>query len=84
MSWDSSWIFRQACGCAYGLSDLRAGVTTEAQAWQSMYDTAAERKAALARGVTVTLEEREDYSRAGVYEQLSGKTPCLHGAEVAR
>jgi hypothetical protein len=84
MSRGSSWIFRHACGCAFGLSDLRRGVMTEDAAWRSMYPTAAERKTAKASGVTVTLETWEDYSAAGVYDQLSGKWTCPHrGAEVA-
>lgn len=84
MSRGSSWIFRRGCGCAFGLSDLRHGVMTEDAAWRSMYPTAAERKAAKDRGVIVSLEAREDYSAAGVYDQLSGKTPCPHrNAEVA-
>lgn len=78
MSRGDSWIFREACGCAFALSDVRRGVTTEDQAWNSIYDTAAEQRDAARRGVTVTREAWEDYSRAGVYDQLSGKWVCPH------
>lgn len=84
MSRGDSWIFREACGCAFGLSDVRRGVTTEDQAWDSMDYTPAELRAAVRRGVYVTREAWEDYSRAGVYEQLAGKWQCPHKtAEVA-
>ncbi|GAA2346640.1 hypothetical protein [Dactylosporangium salmoneum] len=83
MSRGDSFIFRERCGCAFGLTDVRRGVTTEDQAWRSMEYTAAEKRAAIARGVTVTREAWDDYSRAGVYDQLSGKAPCPHRTEVA-
>lgn len=83
MSRGDSFIFREACGCAFGLTDVRGRVQDEAAAWRSMDYTAAEKRAAIARGVTVTREAWEDYSRAGVYEQLSGTWKCPHRAEVA-
>ncbi len=73
-----SWIFRHPCGCAFGLSDITSvRDTSEASAWRRMYDTAAERREAQARGVTATREAWEDYRHA-VYEQLSGSWVCPH------
>jgi hypothetical protein len=83
MSRGDSWIFRRACGCAFGLVDVNARADTLSKAWKAMYPTVRERDAALDRGVTVTREAWEDYNAAGVYGQLGGKTPCPHNAEVA-
>lgn len=83
MSRGDSFIFRYACGCAFGLSDVRPRAETEEAAWRAMYDTAAERKAAKAAGVTATREAWEDYSRADVYEQLSGDWKCPHKVVTA-
>lgn len=81
MSRSDSWIFRDACGCAFGLSDITSvRDTSEASAWRRMYDTAAERREAKARGVTATREAWEDYSAAGVYDQLAGKHVCNRGS----
>lgn len=75
MSRGDSYIFRAACGCAFGLTDVRPGVTTEEQAWKSMYPTARERKDAAARGVHATREAWETY-RHTVYDQLRGTHHC--------
>lgn len=80
MSRGDSFIFREKCGCAFGLTDARPGVQTEAAAWRSMYDTVHEMSAAIARGVYVTRQAWEDYSAAGVYDQLSPKWVCPHTA----
>ncbi len=74
-----SFIFRDECGCAFGLADVRPYVATEDAAWKAMFDTAAERKAAKARGVYVTREAWENY-RHTVYDQLSPKWQCPHAA----
>lgn len=84
MSRGDSWIFRHACGCAFGLVDVNRFAPNEDKVWSAIYDTAAEQRDAVRRGVTVTREAWEDYSAAGVYEQLSGRWVCPHkSAEVA-
>jgi hypothetical protein len=79
MSRGDSFIFRNPCGCAFGLQDVTAQVDTPSKAWKAMF-TAKERDAAVDRGVTVTREPWEDY-RHTVYAQLTG--PCPHAAVTA-
>ncbi len=82
MSRGDSFIFRNPCGCAFGLADVGWGSTTEADAWAAMYDTAAERREAKERGVFVTRQAWEDY-RHTVYDQLSPSWRCPHVPAVA-
>lgn len=77
MSRGESFIFRDACGCAFGLVDVRPRAATEDAAWKAMFDTATEREEAKARGVHSTREAWENY-RHTVYEQLSPKWRCPH------
>lgn len=74
-----SWIFRYPNGHAFGLSDVRFPVTSEAAAWRSMYDTAAERKAARDSGVTCTRQPWVEYNAQGVYDCLAWK--CEHSRD---
>jgi hypothetical protein len=80
MSRGESYIFRHACGCAFGLADVVHEVTSDEQAWTHMYDTAAERDHARSLGVYVTREAWEDY-RHTVYDQL--RTTCAHQAATS-
>lgn len=81
MSCGDSWIFRAACGCAFGLVDVNKRADTLSKAWRAMYPTVGERDAALDRGVTVTRQAWEDY-RHTVYAELGGTHHCQN-AEVA-
>lgn len=74
MSRGDSWIFRAACGCAFGLADIPA-YDTEDKVWQAMYDSARERREAVAAGVHVTREAWEDYQHT-VYDELRGLHRC--------
>lgn len=57
------FVFLASCGCPFGLTEVRRGVTTEGEAWRDMYDTRAEEKAARARGVHVVHVDHATYSR---------------------
>lgn len=77
-----SWIFRRPDGHAYALSDVRPGVTTEEQAWRSMYARKTDIRERQAAGITVTRKAWAEYSEQGVYECLAWK--CQHAqSEVA-
>jgi hypothetical protein len=67
------WIFRDRDGCATGsMHGAMAG--SPDQAFAEHYDTARERKAAKAKGVTVELVNRENWPEAC----MTGK--CGHRA----
>ncbi len=79
---NDSWIFRNTDGCAFALTDVRRGCTTEEQAWKNVYDSVSEMVAAAQTGVTVTRHSRTEYVASGVYDCLRGK--CNHDqSEVA-
>lgn len=71
MSRGESFIFRAACGCAFGLADS----PNEDAAWRAMYDTARDQREAAAAGVHVTRERWDDY-RHTVYDELRGQHRC--------
>ena len=75
MSRGKSFIFRAACGCAFGLADIGWGIGSEGDAWNMIYDTAEERREAKAAGVHVTREAWEQY-RHTVYDELRGQHRC--------
>ena len=80
MSRGDSWIFRHACGCAFGLVDVTSRADTASRAWREMFETVRKRDAALDRGVTATREPWDQY-RHTVYDQLRGG--CPHGTTAS-
>jgi hypothetical protein len=73
------FVFLHRCGCLFGLTEYRHGVTTEDEAWDDMYETAAEGRAATLRGVRVVHVDHATYSREFYPLML---TPCTHTAEA--
>lgn len=70
------WIFRRACGCAFGLADADRRHPTLSAAWRAMYPRVRERDTAMDAGVTV---ERVPFAQMGpVYDQLKGDYVCPH------
>ncbi len=72
------WVFLNPCGCATGV--LEAGSNeSRSKAFRDMYETAAERNAAVDRGVTAVLVDHEQYVRE-FSPQMYGSWQCPHGA----
>jgi hypothetical protein len=75
------YVFLAACGCPIGLTEATRGrIRDEGDAWQSMYRTRREERAARERGVTVVHVDHDTYVRDHYQGMLSG---CPHTAEVA-
>lgn len=77
------YVFLARCGCPRGLVEATprtAGgpprITDEDAAWDSMYDTRAEERAARARGVHVVHVDHAQYERDFYALMLKG---CPHG-----
>jgi hypothetical protein len=75
------FVFVAACGCPFGLTEERLhqarskGVTTEGEAWEDMYDTRAQERAARDRGVRVVHVDHATYERE-FYPLMT--RPCPH------
>lgn len=77
MSGRMEWVFRDGCGCPFGvLSGTEA--STISGAWKQFYETARERDAAMDRGVTAELMPFEQYEAEVV--PLLRDPQCTHGA----
>lgn len=71
------WIFRDPCGCPFGVLDVTAA-GTRSKAWREFYDTAKERNAAVDRGVTVDEVDHDTYV-AEVMPMMFSSYACAHG-----
>jgi hypothetical protein len=72
------FIFLNPCGCPFGLVEGKVGRYGSAAdpdaAWDAMYDTRAEERAALARGVRVVHVDHATYERE-FYPLMSARCP---------
>ena len=57
------FVFVDRCGCPFGLAEETPRCKDEDAAWDSMYDTRAEERAARARGVRVVHVDHATYER---------------------
>lgn len=80
------YLFLAACGCPFGLTEASARkpggpprIADEDAAWDEMYDTRAEERAARAEGVTVVHVDHATYE-AEWYERMLAKCPHQDGA----
>lgn len=69
------WVFLYACGCPFGLVEKTPRCRDEDAAWDAMYDTRAEERAARAAGVQVTFVDHATYER-DFYPRMT--KPCPH------
>jgi hypothetical protein len=69
------YIFVARCGCPIGLVEHGRWCGSEDAAWDDMYDTRAEERAARARGVRVEFVDHATYVRD--FYPLMTK-PCTH------
>lgn len=75
------WVFRESCGCPFGV--LEDGGHTPAEAWQDFYDVGSKAKTeraigqAVARGITVVKVDMDRYT-AELYP-LMRQAHCPHG-----
>lgn len=79
------YVFLEACGCPFGLIEASARkpggpprLADEGAAWDDMYDTRAEERAARAAGVTVVHVDHATYERDYFEAMRSGH--CPHAA----
>ncbi len=79
------YLFVLPCGCPEGLVEASAlsadgppRIADEGEAWEDMFETRAERRAARARGVRVVHVDHATYERDW-FELM--RTPCTHGAD---
>lgn len=71
------FVFLTDCGCPFGLTEMRSRVKTVDDAWDDMYDTRQEERAARAAGVHVELVDHATYV-AKFYDRMAKR--CPHGA----
>lgn len=71
------WIFREACGCAFGVLDVSAA-DTRSKAWREFYETAKLRNAAIDRGVAVDGPVDHDMYVAQYMPMIRGDVVCPH------
>jgi hypothetical protein len=72
------WVFRDPCGCAFGVLDFGPHAGTRSKAWRDFYDTAKERNAAVDRGVTCDEVTHEVYV-ADFHPMMRTDWTCPHG-----
>lgn len=78
------YVFLNHCGCQFGLVEAGwTGHNTEDDAWNQMYDTRAEERAARARGVQVVHVTHAEYCEK-YYERMSPKYRCPHQQPATR
>jgi hypothetical protein len=70
------WIFLYRCGCPFGLVEESRFYKTEDDAWDGMYDTRAEERAARAAGVHTVFVDHANYERE-FYPRMTER--CAHG-----
>lgn len=70
------YVFLNRCGCPFGLVEEGEWCTSEDDAWNSMYDTRADERAARSRGVQVRYVDHAAYERE-FYPLMT--TRCPHG-----
>lgn len=73
------FVFVKACGCPIGLTEMRAGVRTEDEAWDNFYDTRGEERAARTAGVHVELVDHPVYVDKFYARMAVG---CTHGGSA--
>lgn len=71
------WIFRNPCGCPFGVLDVEVA-DTRSKAWRVFYSAARERNSAVDRGVTVNDIDHDAYV-ADVMPMMFGSYVCPHG-----
>ncbi|GGN39698.1 hypothetical protein FHR83_006661 [Actinoplanes campanulatus] len=69
------WIFLDQCGCPIGLVEESRFYKTEDAAWDGMYDTRAEERAARARGVHTVFVDHATYEER-FYPRMTKR--CTH------
>ena len=74
------FVFLRACGCPFGLAEQTSRCRDEDAAWDSMYDTRAEERAARARGVHVEFVDHATYVER-FFPLMT--TPCPHSGGAA-
>jgi hypothetical protein len=79
------YLFLDPCGCPFGLveaSPTKPGgdprIASEDAAWDAMYDSRQEERAAHSRGVTVIYVTHAEYE-AGYYDLM--RSGCVHRGE---
>jgi len=72
----SHYVFLSACGCPFGLVERGRWCVDEDAAWDSMYDSRAEERAARAKGVRCVYVSHEEYV-ATYYSRMTAR--CTHG-----
>lgn len=72
------WVFLRACGCPFGLVEQGRWAQDEDAAWDSMYDSRGEERAARARGVRAEFVDHATYER-DFYPRMTQK--CTHGGD---
>lgn len=70
------WVFLHSCGCPFGLVEQGRRAKDEDAAWDSMYDTRAEERAARSAGVRTEFVDHATYSR-DFYPRMM--QDCPHG-----
>lgn len=77
----TQWVFRNACGCPFGVLEGSCAATKSA-AWKDFFENRKERDRAFDRGVTVELMDHARYVAEVSPFLLSGV--CTHGGPEAR
>ena len=73
----SHFVFLSKCGCPFGLVERTdRWCRDEDGAWDAMYDTRAEERAARAKGVTLVHVSHAEYT-ATYYDRMTAR--CPHG-----
>ena len=72
------FVFLHACGCPFGLVEQGSWAKDVDGAWESMYETRAEERAARNRGVQVVHVNHATYS-AEFYPRMLSSYSCPHG-----
>lgn len=80
------YVFLRSCGCPFGLVEASPRkpngpprLADEGAAWDEMYDTRKEERAARSAGVHVVHVDHATYERQ-FYERMSPKYRCPHGS----
>lgn len=77
MSERTHWIFKDPCGCAFGVLDTSAA-DTRSKAWREFYEVAKDRNAAVDRGVTIAGPVGHDVYVAEFMPMLRSDWACPH------